>query len=189
VYYCWFDACIYFFFPCLFKWCVGLVRLSDHTSRSLLLFNKTDDTSFFFSLYRSFALSLLDSCDERVMRTDVDDNKSGDQQNGDDDNDEIIKDMKYDFFCVFFFFFPTFFLLFSSLFSYLLFWQFMNSEEALSITSRNGDSFNSSHTLTIVFSFFLLTKPIVYVYMIGFFFFFSLFVVFSSFINQRIHEC
>ncbi len=65
----------------------------------------------FFSLYRFFALSLLDSCDERVMRTDVDDNKSGDQQNDDDDDDEIIKDMKYDFF-----FFPTFFLFSLSLF-------------------------------------------------------------------------
>jgi hypothetical protein len=38
------------FFPCLFKWCVGLVRLNDHTSRFILLFNKKDDTSFFFSL-------------------------------------------------------------------------------------------------------------------------------------------
>ena len=44
----------------------------------------------------------LDSCDERVMRTGVDDNKSNDQQN---ECDEIIEDMKYDFLSL-----PTFFL-------------------------------------------------------------------------------
>jgi hypothetical protein len=112
VHYCWFDARIHFlvFFSssCLSKWCIRLVRLSDHTSRSSLLFDNNNNVIFFFS-FSSFVLPLLDSCDERVMRKDVDDNKSNDQE-----NDEIIKDMKYDFF-----FFPTpfflFFLIFSSL--------------------------------------------------------------------------
>ncbi len=75
------------------------------------MFSINDDISLFLSFYRSFALSLLDSCDERVMRTDVDDNKSSDQQN--DDNDEIIKDMKYDFFSLLSYFFLFFLFSFS----------------------------------------------------------------------------
>ncbi len=104
----------------------------SHYSRSLLLFNINDDTSFFFFV-------LFVSIGFMWWETDVDDNKSGDQQN----DNEVIKDMKYDFFSPLFLSY-AFFVFSLSFFFYLLFWQFMNSEEALSVTSRNGDSFNSS---------------------------------------------
>jgi len=122
----------------------------------------------FFSLYRFFALSLLDSCDERVMRTDVDDNKSGDQQNDDDDDDEIIKDMKYDFFSLFFFF-PTFF------FCCSLFFFPIYCFDNLWIVKKLYPLHPVTGTLSIPLFlyrvlFLLLTKPIVYVYMIVFFF-------------------
>ncbi len=115
--------------------------------------------------FLSFALSLLDSCDERVMRTDVDDNKSNDQQNGDDD-DEIIKDMKYDFFSSFLCFFLV---LFS--FSIYCFGDLWIVKKLYPLHPVTG-SLSIAHSFFFFYRilFLLLTKPIVYVYMIAFFF-------------------
>jgi hypothetical protein len=93
-------------------WCAYTFRFSFFFPSSLLLsmFGSIDWSlvgSFLLflittTIHPSFSLSCcvsqLDSCDERVMRTGIDDNKR-DQH----DDDETIKDMKYDFFSFLFF--------------------------------------------------------------------------------------
>ena len=141
---------------------------------------------FLSSLFYHFcALSRLDSCDERAVRTDVDDNNTSEQE---DVDDEIIKNMKYDFlslsssfprFCSF------------SLSSIYCFIDWVNSEEASSIISRNRDPFLplslSPPFLRSLSLSLLLTKPIVYVCMFcvhdRIFLFFSPF----TYANQCMH--